>query len=169
MELIVGKNSYITLEEAEQLMSEMYLDTDDQYVYWQGLSENNKKVLIARGTKIVDNEEIKYKGVKVDKNQDMQFPRDITDDMSLSTDNNILDCPKEIKEAILELIINKTIDSGSEEEKLRRKGVQSYKIKDASISFFDSDKNVNGNSSNTFNISSDIWNRCFAKYSNICM
>ena len=44
--LTIGKDSYVTLEEAEKLISENFISTDDVYVFWRELSDQDKEALL---------------------------------------------------------------------------------------------------------------------------
>lgn len=169
--IIIGVNSYITIEEADKIINDNYLDTDDEFITWNNLSENNKAVLILRATKLIDIESLKYRGKKVDIAQPMEFPRDVSNDDTLSGiyTNDILNCPDEIKTAIVESAINNYMKNKTEEASLIKKGIQSYKIKDASVSFFNNANSENVTVAGMLSMPKSMWETSFSKYSYICM
>jgi hypothetical protein len=171
-ELIIGKNSFMDVAEADKIISDNYMDTDNEYQVWNSLSENNKSALIIKYTKYINNESLLYRGKKVDITQNMEFPRDVSNDDQLSGiyDNDILDCPDEIKLAIVSLAVDNYISSQSEEAAMIRKGIQTYKIKDASVTFnTDKGNNNNINIGGVGSMPRSIWDSCFKKYSHISM
>lgn len=172
-ELIVGKNSFMTLEEADKIISDNFMDTDNEFIVWDGLSESNKAVLIIKATRPINSEALLYRGKKVDIAQAMEFPRDVSDDSQLSGiyDNDILECPDEIKQAIVLMCIDGYLTGQTEEAAMIKKGIQSYKIKDASVTF-NTDNSHNNSNVTVGGVASmprGIWDSCFRSYSHICM
>lgn len=133
MELIVDINSYVGLHEADELVENELLDTSDEYIAWNSLSEANKIKLIIRGTRIIDS--IPFRGVKynISRVGELQWPRLIN--------NEFIVCPLEVKLAVLLQALRDYTNSNKQENKLQELGVKSYSINKASITF--SDKNNN--------------------------
>ena len=163
MELIPYENSYMTLEEANDIINNYYLATDDGKVAWDSLaSDSDRSVLIYRTTKLFDTDSWLYIGKKADDNQKMQWPRE-------QDNNSIMDCPDALKEGIVLLAIDKLLNSNTEEAALIKKGIQTYKIKDASVTFFEggSKNNIDVNG---LSIPSDILDILhLGDYSHICI
>lgn len=129
MELTVGENSYMSLEEAEELIGSELLDTDEEYITWVGLIDDNKIKLIVRGTRLVD--QLPFLGCKAELNnrQMLHWPRLI---------NNVkVECPSDIKLALLKQVLRDYKTKDKHETKLQEMGVKSYSINKASISFGD--------------------------------
>lgn len=131
MELTVGTNSYMSLEEANTIVENELLDTSNEYKNWNSLNENNKIKLIIKGTHIIDS--IPFRGVKynISKVCELQWPRLIN--------NELVECPHEVKVALIRQVLRDYTNSSKQETQLQEMGVKSYSINKASISF--SDKN----------------------------
>ena len=126
MMLTVGVNSYMSLEEADAIIENELLDSDEEYTLWNSLSDENKEKLIVRGTRTVD--VIPFRGVKynISSVKDLQWPRLI--------DNELIECPDDIKLGLLVQVLRDYKNKSKQETNLLELGVTNYKIKDASIS-----------------------------------
>ena len=126
MMLAVGVNSYMSLEEADAIIENELLDSDEEYTLWNSLSDKNKEKLIVRGTRTVD--VIPFRGVKynISSVKDLQWPRLI--------DNELIECPDDIKLGLLVQVLRDYKNKSKQETNLLELGVTNYKIKDASIS-----------------------------------
>lgn len=126
MELTVGVNSYMELEEAEALITNELFDTDEEYIKWSASNKDTKTKLIIKGTRLVD--QLPFLGYKLDLSgtQKLHWPRLIN--------NEKIECPDEIKVGLLVQSLRDKINKGKPEAKLLELGVNSYKVKDASIS-----------------------------------
>lgn len=151
MELAVGKNSYMTLEEADTLLNEELFSDDEELEAWNNLAEEDKTKLIIKGTREVDH--LPFLGIKynIDSVQPLQWPRVLN--------NQTVECPREVKLGLLKQTLRSKINKGKKESKLLEMGVKEYKIKDASISF--SDKNYTKLSNGIY---SDIYLECFNRW-----
>lgn len=129
MELTVGTNSYMSLEEANTIVENELLDTSNEYKNWNSLNENNKTKLIIKGTHIIDS--IPFRGVKynLSKVGELQWPRLIN--------NELVECPPEVKVALIRQVLRDYTNSSRQEMQLQEMGVKSYSINKASISFGD--------------------------------
>lgn len=129
MELTVGTNSYMSLEEANTIVENELLDTSNEYKNWNSLNENNKTKLIIKGTRIIDS--IPFRGVKynLSKVGELQWPRLIN--------NELIECPPEVKVALIRQVLREYTNSSRQEMQLQEMGVKSYSINKASISFGD--------------------------------
>lgn len=75
MALEVGKDSYVTLEEAENYI-EKYITDKNLLKSWGEKSPEEKEVLLRTSCRDLDN--LKYKGKKKNISQKLQFPRVVT-------------------------------------------------------------------------------------------
>ena len=155
MEITVGKNSYLDIEEADTLLNEELFSDDAELIEWKALSNDDKAKILIRGTRKVDTLPfIGYK-IKADSEQTLQWPRLIR--------NNLMDCPIYIKLGMLRQILREKISRSKSENKQMQNlidmGVKEYKIKDSSISF--SDKKVNIMSNEVY---LDIYREYFAPW-----
>jgi hypothetical protein len=151
MELTIGVNSYMDLDEANNIIENELLDSDSEYTMWQSLSDDNKKKLIAKGTRIVD--QLPFLGYKYNLNDKngLHWPRLVNDEK--------IECPLEIKLGLLKQVLRDYSNSGKQETKLLELGVKSYSIKGASITM--GDKQV---AKLDIGIYNDIFNDCFRKW-----
>lgn len=76
IDLKVGINSYVSLEEANTYIQEHYPDFSPEYTSWfnSGISEDNKKALLISSTSNIDNL-LRFRGRKCNVSQALQFPR----------------------------------------------------------------------------------------------
>ena len=147
MALIVGVNAYCDVAEATELLHDNFTSTDPVRKYWDNIaSESDKQAIIVGSTRKYDRDNMCYKWFKLDINQPLQFPR-------IDVNKNVIDCPDDIKLGLLIQGIKTDISNvGSEYQELKAQGIKSYKIKDASVEFFehidlddvDTVKNKNG-------------------------
>lgn len=159
MELKVGCNSYMTMDEVNEYINSNYASATPERKAWEALSDDDKAVTIIKSTRLVDRDSMLYVGRKVDKFQKMQFPRDVPSLCGVHT----LNCPDEIKEGIILIALRELVYSDTEEMNMINKGIKSFSDGGGlSMSFNTSDsiigKKVNG-------ISIDIFNGYFAGYS----
>jgi len=130
MELQVGKNSYITLEEAKQYIEDyVYVNAITEWV--ESLDDNYISKIINRSTNIID--KLYFKGTKVDSEQPLSFPRyDYKDRKKV-----VIDTPEDVKIAIvLQAVYESYFDNIYQDEKhMKKAGVNSYSVDGASISF----------------------------------
>ena len=73
--ITVNSNSYVTLEEANEIIEGVYDNKE-----WQNLTNEQKTVALINAAKKIDN--MYFKGKKLSDNQEMQFPRDWETDVS---------------------------------------------------------------------------------------
>ena len=128
MKLVVGENSYMTVDEANEIVEDNFFEDDTEYVTWKGLSENDKTKVIYNGTKLI--ETLPFIGVQYPGYQNMKWPRLIS--------LRYVECPYDVKVAILNQGLKDKENYNKQETKLQELGVKTYSIKGASISFGDS-------------------------------
>lgn len=148
--LVVGGNSYMTLAEAEELISELFISSSDEQKFWVSLADEDKMVIILNGT--VTFESLMFLGKKKDVAQSMSFPR-ILGTTTIEVDNVL-------KKGILELSILSSYTSAKFEYKLRELGIKSYNVEGASISFQDDSSITN----NRGGIDKKLFRKYFSRY-----
>lgn len=156
MELIVGQNSYMTVAEADELIQ--YLPFNDNCrKLWESLENNEKTSVIISSTFMYDKDSMEYKGIKKNKEQNLQFPR-------IYNDNDI-ECPFDIKLGLLVIGLSDISSNDSEEESLRKAGIKSFA--DGSGAKMEFVENFKTTHVNSIGIDKDIWKKYFEKYSNL--
>lgn len=162
MELIVGTNSYMTLEEANNFIATRFVSSDPVRKFWEQLSEEDKVVIIITTTERYDTNSMLYRGNKVMITQPLQFPR-------IDTYKQIVECPDRVKVGLLLQGIRDTASLNSEIEQMREMGIHSFSDGGgASVTF------ENSNSSNYKKIKTkdgiyrDLWTTYFSEYSYLC-
>lgn len=152
MSIVVGQNSYMTVAEADLIVSSRFMSISKERKLWDSLSEEDKDILIVSTTEKYDNNTMMYKGVKKDTEQALQFPRVIN--------NKEVECPEAIKAGLIMQCIKDLIADSSEEESLKNMGVKSFADgSGARIEFSDT------STSNVINIDNKIWKQYFSDWS----
>lgn len=153
MELIVGENTYMSLDEANEIINSRYRSNSNIKKIWTELNDEDKTITILSVTERFDNRYMFYKGDKLSKDQKLQFPRVIN--------NMTFECPFSIKHGLLLQAIREIEDEQSEEIQLKNKGVKSFADgTGAKIDFETTTKNKN-----QLDMYSDIWNKYFSEWS----
>lgn len=121
MGIIVGTNSYIDVQEANQLITDNFMSKDPIRVFWESLNSNSdKESLIISSTKKYDRDSMCYKWFKQDVNQSLQFPR-------VDIYKNVIDCPEDIKLGLLiQGIKTNMMNKYAEYQELKAQGVKSF-------------------------------------------
>ena len=73
MELVVGQNTYITVEDCEELLKSYYGETSEIVNKFSGLTEADKKANVYRS--FIDMQRLPYRGKKEKLDQKTAFPR----------------------------------------------------------------------------------------------
>lgn len=126
MELQVGINSYITLEEVKELAND-YILIDEKLDLFNTLSDKDICRLVNSVTKKIN--KLPFKGKKETEEQLLEFPRVFN--------KKHVECPEDIKIAIVLQAVEEKYSKEKDEIKLRELGVSSYSVDGASISFKD--------------------------------
>lgn len=151
MSFVVNKDTYFDTDEANNIVNDLYIEDDEEYVYWDSLSTEDKEKLIRRATNLI--EKCTFLGYKKVNTQVLQYPRLI--------DGVEKECPLVVKQAIIEQAIKSNLYKGKEEIKLQSLGVKSYSVEGASISFIEN--------ASTTRLSNGIYKGIFDTYlSNLC-
>ncbi len=132
MALVVGTNCYIDIAEANEIIDSYLSSNDPVRKYWDNILDDNEKAAIILGTtQKYDRESMCYKYFKKEKNQPLQFPR-------IDCYKNEYECPLDIKLGLLIQGTKAAISQNSSEyQELKAQGIKEYKIKDASVTFFE--------------------------------
>lgn len=72
-ELIVDKDSYVTLEEANDMVANTYLSGSSELSKWNALSDDDKTIVLRNSALALNN--LRYKGRKRSSSQVLAFPR----------------------------------------------------------------------------------------------
>lgn len=75
MALVVGEDTFISVEDADVYVAETYTDTNAYRTNWEQLSVENKEALLRRSTRALN--KLKYQGRVKYKTQKLAFPREI--------------------------------------------------------------------------------------------
>lgn len=76
MALIVGTDSYVTLEEADVLVADNHLSTSDIRIKWDTLSISDKEIMLRTSCRDINN--LKFDGRRERVGQKLEFPRILT-------------------------------------------------------------------------------------------
>lgn len=71
--LVVGVDSFISVEDADKYVSVTYMNTNAYRIKWESLTVENKEVLLRRSTRALNR--LKYVGRTKQYNQRLAFPR----------------------------------------------------------------------------------------------
>ena len=156
MELVVGENTYITLEEANELIQYLPFNDSCRKIF-ESLNDDEKTSVIISSTFMYDTDSMKYIGIKKNKKQNLQFPRIYND--------TEIECPLDVKLGMLVLGLSDISNNDSEEESLRKIGIKSFADgSGAKMEFIENFKTTHVNS---IGIDKDIWKKYFSEYSNL--
>lgn len=130
---------YVTLEEANEYVTDHFMSSNMTRVAWESLSDADKLVLLRNSYRAI--EMLAFRGRKTDKTQPSAFPRWPSTDV-----------PSQIKEAQIANAIILSDASSQDDvayyEKLRTYGVKSYRIGNLSETLNTSEEGSSGSSCN---------------------
>lgn len=160
--VVVGVNSFISLEEANNIIGDNYISTSDTAVWWSGLSDSDKAVCLISATNIINSEQWFWIGKRVDENQSLVFPR-------LDVENNKeYDINDTFKLGIIKLMINNNETSLNDMYKLIKSGITSFSDGGGmSVKFGDDVVKKSSLKSSSDVIPDDIFRTYFIEYSNM--
>lgn len=118
MELIPGVNSYMTLDEINDMVNMSFLSNSKEREYWGTLSDDDKCILVLNTMDIIDNTQMKYKGVKYSKSQSLQWPRLICQVQT--------DVPWAVKKGLILQMMSNSMSDLTAYNKLKRQGIKSF-------------------------------------------
>lgn len=123
--LTIGVDTYITSDEANEYVKQFYLASDSLRIQWEVMTEEDREVYLRRA--FVRINQLPYTGKRKSPKQPLPFPRQ---------DGNLL----KVKYAQVEQALATTDTVATQEvedrQRLRRAGVQSYKIGDLQENFY---------------------------------
>lgn len=135
MSLTIGTDTYISLDDAQEYLSENYISTDEKLIAWNALSDTDKEILLRKALKIVDSQP--YTGFKVQTTQTLEFPRaiytmipsDVYEPSGIWPENWYVqsEVPDAVKYAQCEIALE-TASGTSNRVKLQRQGVKSFSL-----------------------------------------
>lgn len=160
--VVVGVNSFISLEEANNIIGDNYISTSDTAVWWSGLSDSDKAVCLISATNIINSEQWFWIGKRVDENQSLVFPRL---DVENNKEYNINDT---FKLGIIKLMIKNNEASLNDMYKLIKTGITSFSDGGGmSVKFGDDIVKKSSLKSSSDVIPDDIFRTYFIEYSNM--
>jgi hypothetical protein len=157
--LVVGENSYCTVEEATQLIHDRFMSNNSIRKFWDDLDNSDKETLLVGSTLKYDNDVMLYKGIKQSESQSLQFPR-------INNYGVVEQCPDNIKLGIIIQGCRDSISEGSTEQEMINSGVKSFADGTGARIEFATTASGNGTAAKTYNgINRDLWIHYFAQYS----
>lgn len=151
MALVVGLNSFISVEEADNIINSNYLSTSDKRKYWEDLAQDDKEVLLIRASDILNSEDWMWIGKKEEEIQTLVFPR-------IDCRNIKIDIDNKFKTGLIKIVMQSVSTDTNEYKKLLSNGISSFsdggglsvKFSDTAISNSLNSENI-GLSDNIFN------------------
>lgn len=111
--------SYMTVEQADNLVNELYISSDDEYKVWNDLSNGDKQVLLNRtSSKLVGENHFLWVGKKVDAAQELDFPR-------LYKGKTII-FDKLMMIGLLSILLRGEIEKSSDYKDMHREGIKRF-------------------------------------------
>lgn len=160
-DLIVGKNSFISLDESNDIMSSNFLSSSDERVWWDGLTDDDKAVVVLKAVNMLNNDKWFWLGQKIDTEQTLVFPRKLKN-------GDIIDIDFDFKIGLIKLIINQNQSQFNKYDELISKGVASFSDGGGmSLKFCDSVVNKKVNETSSDMIPDDIFKSYFIKYTHL--
>lgn len=157
-ELVVGENSYISLDEANSLVENNYTSFSDEYKFWSSLSDNDKTVLVLNGTNLISDDTFLWKGVRADSEQNLVFPRKLEN-------GDIIGFSDEMKIGLIELVMRMNAMNFNKFGQLLMHGISSFSDgAGMSIKFVDNIVNKISGKNSVDRIPVDIFNKYFIEY-----
>lgn len=117
--------NYITLDECEDLVIWLFTEKELQSIQWVTMSDVDKQIYLDRACNLLDT--FKFKGYKVDINQESEFPR-IINGVQVDVNTNMKKC-------VAYLTIKLIMLDNDKREKLQASGVTSIKVDKLTESF----------------------------------
>lgn len=134
MALVIGENSFVTLEEAQSIVEDELYSDSSEYTLWESLSDSDKEKICKKGTMAINS--LEFIGQRYVWKTKLKFPRVI---------DGIETIPQEIKvAAVVNGLMDKVACSG-EQYNLIKNGIKSMSVGPNSVSLDASKFNgVNG-------------------------
>ena len=123
---IVGVDTYLDIDEANNLVSNEFTSTSDEALFWESInSDKDKEIIIKQSTALID--KLMFIGIKDSKHGNLSWPRKI--------DNITFQVPNDLKIAVVLQGIRMNTEDKSESNILRKQGVKKYTTAEASIEY----------------------------------
>lgn len=126
--LVVGVDTYITIQEANEYVSKYFLTTDPLRIQWEALTDDDKEVLLRKSFDQIN--QLPFTGEPKDPKQFLPFPRKCN--FTAQDMENVKRAQAEQAIAISDTV---TAQETADRIKLRRAGVVQYTIGDLSEKF----------------------------------
>lgn len=111
--------SYMTVEQADSLVSELFISSDNEYKVWNALEQNDKQVLLNRASsKLIGENHFLWHGKKVDSTQELDFPR--------LYKGKVIEFDKLMMIGLLNMLLREEIDKSSEYSDVRKEGIKKF-------------------------------------------
>lgn len=78
MAIVVGTDTYISLVDAAQYVTNNYISTDSKRISWFALTDSDREIFLKKATKKIDRQRLR--GIKAIFTQNLAFPRAIETD-----------------------------------------------------------------------------------------
>lgn len=129
MSLIILKDSYISLEDANKYIHTHYLSTDNLRISWDALDSDSKEILLRKAFSKIN--KLPFTGRPANPQQSLPFPR-------YGKDNGLENVGYAQIETALHYTDKYIYEEMSQRKMLQRVGVKRYSIGDLSEEFVDS-------------------------------
>ena len=111
--------SYISINDADNLIRELYLSSSDEYKLWDDLSTEDRQVLLNKYSMYLVGEDVfMWRGKKVDPAQELDFPR--------LYNKNTLVFNKMMSIGLITMMLSNEKSINSEFGKLRSENIKSF-------------------------------------------
>ena len=127
MKLIVGENSYVTISEADKIITN-YLTSDDSLLStYENLDDEDKSVILYKSC--LDMQKLLYRGLKQNNNQTLAFPR--VNRLGYKSNDDMV----KLAQVVNSLSFINTGSTSSQLNELSNNGVSNFKLGSFSVSF----------------------------------
>lgn len=126
--LTVGVDTYITLQEANEYVTKYFISSDPLRVQWEATDESDREVYLRRAFEQING--LPFTGKPKSEKQTLPFPR-----YGLWTAGDLLKVKNAQAEQSIAITDTVAVSEIEDRVRLRRAGVQSYKIGDLSETF----------------------------------
>lgn len=157
-ELILGENSFVSLDEANEIVNNNYTSFDSEYKFWTELNDSDKQVLLMQGTNLLNSDRFIWIGQRVKIDQPLVFPRKLRS-------GRIVEFGLDMKIGLVELVIKRQIAKSSDLDILKLSGVTSFSDGGGmSVKFDSTSESKNGGDFIGSEIPLGVFNTYFKRY-----
>ena len=157
-ELILGENSFVSLNEANEIVNSNYTSFDSEYKFWTELNDSDKQVLLMQGTNLLNSDRFIWIGQRVKIDQPLVFPRKLRS-------GRIVEFGLDMKIGLVELVIKRQIAKSSDLDILKLSGVTSFSDGGGmSVRFDNTSDSKNGGDFIGSDIPLSVFNTYFKRY-----